>query len=357
MRLLLDKGHVFIDLEAVDSYGDIALLAAASSHEYRIEPDSRFYRLLISRGAAVKARNSKTGESCLHHILSNRMENAETLIFLIKAGADVYAQDNRGRTVSEAAYTWSKRFGNPFADRASIPHIWESALIACGFDIEEFRKVFYSTLGPVIDTARYHAVWLPKGVSMRKHKVRNIYWVRDQDTKDEELEDEELEDEELEDEELDDEELEDDQLSDADADALFRRTKDVEGEILRQSNTNLVLPPLNWDNRLRETVPGPTNPWDSSHQLPSFDTFMGSSQLQDNHVVPAQRYEIERDIFLRDWTSPGPSTTTREQSFPDTSFSGNSVVSEATMDPWAYSSYTYQNHDWASFDQDSNVWR
>lgn len=180
--MLLDKSHDFIDLEAVNDSGDTLLLAAAFNHQIRIVQHSRFCRLLVSRGAKVNARNSMTGETCLHRLLSNPKINTETLIYLIKAGADLYAQDNRGSTVSEVAYR-----------RGHTAWIWESALTECGFDVEEFRRAFYSTLGPVIDTSMYHIVWFSReALKKGKSKVCNIYWARNEGLEDQGLEDKKL---------------------------------------------------------------------------------------------------------------------------------------------------------------------
>ncbi|KAL9118919.1 MAG: hypothetical protein Q9187_004526 [Circinaria calcarea] len=350
-RLLLGEGREFIDLDAVNDRGDTAFLSAVKFH--RGNPNFRFWDLLISHNTNINARNLMTEETCLHYILSNYVGDIETLIDLIKAGADVHAKDNSGRTVSEVAYRWRGRW----PDSPSTPRSWESALTACGFDAEEFRRGFYSTLGPMINTYEYHVLWLSEEETFGISKVRNIYWVPKQDSEGGELDDEELESDELEsnelesDEEQGDEELGDDESDDAEG--VLRKTEGTQGKVMSSNDVSASSSPLNWDDTLRRSAPITTNPWDSSQQLPSFDTFISSLQLQDDYVVPPRQFETASHTFSGNWTSPGPSATSHALAFPDTFPPKNSSVSNATMNTGAIG-YDFPNHDWALYDR--NVW-
>jgi len=131
LRLLLDRGGYFVNLEAKDEFGRTPLLLLARRFEIRIKTE--MISLLLSYGANVKAYD-KFGETCLHATLSGSMilPNArEALIILINAGADVNAEDNRGYSVSE--YTYHKGHGK----------LWQEVLIACGFNAAEVCGDFY----------------------------------------------------------------------------------------------------------------------------------------------------------------------------------------------------------------------
>ena len=73
----------------------------------------------------------------------------------------------------------------------------------------------------MVDTSRYHVMWLLPEDFKGKSKVRNIYWVRSQDSEGEELDDQKLKDEDSEDEQSDDEELGEEESDDAEE--IFRR--------------------------------------------------------------------------------------------------------------------------------------
>lgn len=87
------------------------------------------------------------GNMCLHHVVSNAsnwLKNSVfiaavkySLVLLIQAGADVYAKNDKGWSVSERAYSAFSR-GSP----CSIGNVWEEALSACGYDATWFRKDF-----------------------------------------------------------------------------------------------------------------------------------------------------------------------------------------------------------------------
>jgi hypothetical protein len=101
--------------------------------------------LLLDRGADIHARDW-TGGTCLHACVHNTdiemskggLENARSgLIYLIRRGADVFALEGRGISVSQKAY--SRCF--PGASSAN-GDLWDSVLADCSFDVEQFPRTY-----------------------------------------------------------------------------------------------------------------------------------------------------------------------------------------------------------------------
>ena len=80
--------------------------------------------------------------------MGSQHELTETLIFLVEAGADVYARDDLGRTVSQlACCRRTKWYNSPCVDNQyptrrgnhdlRLKEIWIEVLSACGYDPEE----------------------------------------------------------------------------------------------------------------------------------------------------------------------------------------------------------------------------
>lgn len=125
------------------------------------------------------------------------------MIYLIKAGADVHAVDNIGRTPSHVAYHLYNNCILGTGEISRIAQLWESALDACGYDTENFRKAFYTELGPWVDSSEYVVPWFDldkRAEEIRQGRrggrghpmVRNIYWTGRRDNA-EELKKEDLE--------------------------------------------------------------------------------------------------------------------------------------------------------------------
>ncbi|KAK1759805.1 hypothetical protein QBC47DRAFT_116439 [Echria macrotheca] len=136
-------------------------------------------RLLLQKGANTRAQTSK-GSTCLHVYLQTLqgdsvtfgqetgcIEQQEVLRCLIEYGADVRAQDREGwqvgRKVSDVAYRkrevfkWSQTETPPSRESTALKKInsismvtavessyvgdlWDSTLVACGYDLLEFRR-------------------------------------------------------------------------------------------------------------------------------------------------------------------------------------------------------------------------
>jgi hypothetical protein len=85
--------------------------------------------MFLAKGPDLSARDYD-GETCLHKLLqsSNCMiSDFEILVSLIRAGADVFALNFKGKSVSNIAYFRYLR--------KNVTHMWEAALTVCGYDI------------------------------------------------------------------------------------------------------------------------------------------------------------------------------------------------------------------------------
>ena len=112
--------------------------------------------LLLDRGADPRYR-VQDFSSCLHYAILGSCEESpeglrDSLILLIKKGADVYSRDTRGRSVSDIACEpktewciepFSRQDGRDqlFSSRNNsdlrLQAIWAEALTACGYNAEE----------------------------------------------------------------------------------------------------------------------------------------------------------------------------------------------------------------------------
>jgi ankyrin repeat protein len=131
--MLFDLGAEFIDLEEKNKYGETPLLRCSSSG-VRVDPDC--IKFLLDRGASVKAKDYR-GCTCLHLLFSPSFIHwqidpgvRDSLILLVKAGANVHARTNAGESVFDVAY--ESGCGN--ADAASRIRLWAEVLTACGYD-------------------------------------------------------------------------------------------------------------------------------------------------------------------------------------------------------------------------------
>ncbi|KAF2963833.1 hypothetical protein GQX73_g9743 [Xylaria multiplex] len=131
--------NLFIDINDTipDSTEPLLLVCRAFNYEDIAER----VRKVLDAGADVHLRNNN-GQSCLHICLQNARtysKGSHDLIrrqfhaikLLIESGADVYAVDKFGKSVSESVY----------ADTISgfAGDLWDSVLQSCGYDIAEFR--------------------------------------------------------------------------------------------------------------------------------------------------------------------------------------------------------------------------
>ena len=95
---------------------------------------SAFRIVLSTLGADINARDYK-GNTCLHlffrsHLRVARDTDLETLVVLIRSGADIHAENNDGQTPYYAAQKGVHGYGSYSVD------LWLAALRICGYEKE-----------------------------------------------------------------------------------------------------------------------------------------------------------------------------------------------------------------------------
>jgi len=155
LRLVLDHGRNFIDLEEEDGYGQTSLLRLLASPKVTTEKID----LLLARGANPKAF-AKDGCSCLHYCVerSKFSECLGILKLLIRAGADVHAVGDDGTSVTTLAYGTPEkgyRWGKREISNGNRGMIWEQALTDCGYNAAEFRQAYLDAGGYVLEDTDY----------------------------------------------------------------------------------------------------------------------------------------------------------------------------------------------------------
>lgn len=110
--------------------------------------------VLLKRNADVTERDGN-GRTCLHYCLSSPWNNGWStfgkfdyinrysagIILLIQHGADVYAEDQDGRSVSDIAYSRQHRHHFDNVELGCVwGDAWDFALAVCGHDISTFRQ-------------------------------------------------------------------------------------------------------------------------------------------------------------------------------------------------------------------------
>lgn len=107
LKMLLELGGDFIDLhKKINNKVGTPILAFAGTPGFSIP---QCIEILLKYGASIKDRDC-LGRTCLHLVINVyigclHLGVRDLLVLLINAGADVYARDNKGKTVSWAAYS------------------------------------------------------------------------------------------------------------------------------------------------------------------------------------------------------------------------------------------------------------
>ena len=141
IRLILDHGLHFVERDG-DLTPDTWLREILSNGRWHLESIDLLLRRQGKGGLPLQHLNG-----CLHlAILGSKYvdldEMKAALILLIRGGADVYARDRSGHSVSDIACSKDTKWTNVQRwNRCNhdllLREIWTEALSACGFDAEE----------------------------------------------------------------------------------------------------------------------------------------------------------------------------------------------------------------------------
>ena len=147
LQILLDHGSEFINTDCEIPFSSF-LTYLLRFDKWTVES----IRLLIRRGAEPGLYVQPWGGCLPLAIYGSHMESPkglrDALILLITNGADVYAKDRSGRSVTDIAYDaktkwWGDNYYKQLNDDLRLGDIWTEALAACGYDAEE---VIYKSL-------------------------------------------------------------------------------------------------------------------------------------------------------------------------------------------------------------------
>ena len=127
--------------------------------------------LLLSRGASPQSTSVLYLHYCILWV--SELECPNILVLLMKAGADPWAVDDSGQSVTEHAYNapiegWRFYSYDRKSHCGNRGMIWEQALTACGYNAAEFRQSyldaggrldrFQGVSGPGFDSERESAI-------------------------------------------------------------------------------------------------------------------------------------------------------------------------------------------------------
>ena len=142
IRLILDHGLHFVELDGKLT-PDTWLQEILSKHNWPLEGVALLLRRQGKGGLPIQHLHG-----CLHSAISGSYsayldEIKAALILLIRGGADVYARDDRGLSVSDIACNKGTLFchaAQPYRrvynHDLTLRKIWTEALSACGYDAE-----------------------------------------------------------------------------------------------------------------------------------------------------------------------------------------------------------------------------
>ena len=143
IRLILDHGLHFVELDS-GLTPDTWLQEILSYHIWHLESVALLLRRQGKGGLPFQDLNDCLLLAILGSSYADLDETKAALILLIRGGADVYARDHHGRSVSDIACDKKTQFYFAAAPyRAFYNHelllrkIWMEALNACGYDAEE----------------------------------------------------------------------------------------------------------------------------------------------------------------------------------------------------------------------------
>ncbi|KAI0098058.1 ankyrin repeat-containing domain protein [Nemania sp. FL0031] len=151
-RQIFHQSHYFELTRAKDYLGQTILLNACQPRYYLapgcylVSPEMHI-KFLLDQGSSIQDRGCD-GSNCLHLFfrsdLFGRLHQdwTDALVYLVRHGADVFASDNSGTTVSQIAYAentccnWQESYCWCGSYRGDL---WDFILHLCGYNILDFR--------------------------------------------------------------------------------------------------------------------------------------------------------------------------------------------------------------------------
>ncbi|KAM6530371.1 hypothetical protein FALCPG4_008498 [Fusarium falciforme] len=157
VELFLKHGGHFAlhDFESSDMNGRTRLHQICMA-DSRSTSKRKAVGMLVAAGADMNARIAQSGSpddhqtlgfTCLHSLVytAHRTEDRdelETLVYLIRKGADPSAVDHHDNTVAMRAYLPNEN-DNRYSSKGSYRgDLWDAAVAICGYDLEQFRASY-----------------------------------------------------------------------------------------------------------------------------------------------------------------------------------------------------------------------
>ncbi|KAH7268836.1 hypothetical protein B0J15DRAFT_419337 [Fusarium solani] len=157
VELFLKHGSHFAlhDFESSDMNGRTRLHQICMA-DSRSTSKRKAVAMLVAAGADLNARvvqswspddHQTLGFTCLHSLVytahqTGDRDELETLIYLIRQGADPSAVDHHDNTVAMRAYL-PKENDNQYSSKGSYRgDLWDAAVAICGYDLQQFRASY-----------------------------------------------------------------------------------------------------------------------------------------------------------------------------------------------------------------------
>ena len=141
IQLILDHGLHLVELDG-DLPPDTWLQEILSNRKWHLESVALLLRRQGKGGLPIQHLDGCLHSAILGSQYADLNEMKAVLILLIRGGADMYARDRHGHSVSDIACSRGIKFGGPprwYRCNHDLPlrKIWMEALNACGYDAEE----------------------------------------------------------------------------------------------------------------------------------------------------------------------------------------------------------------------------
>ncbi|KAI0531917.1 hypothetical protein GGR58DRAFT_523841 [Xylaria digitata] len=155
LRQILDISGYFGVANLRDRFGRTLLLSFCGGNEFYPplrDPFQRYaspeitIQILLDRVSNIEDRSTE-GSNCLHLFFRkwlwppSEQSWVSALIRLVKHGADVYAADRSGVTVSQIAYAESTCLVRSYHLGSYRGDLWDAVLHSCGYNLLDFRKL------------------------------------------------------------------------------------------------------------------------------------------------------------------------------------------------------------------------